>query len=74
MEQASCFSIVIGGQQGVHSTALGLFIFELAIDAQEQRTDADYSLTPNITSKKAQDIIEKAQRMLNFAQENIETV
>jgi uncharacterized protein (UPF0332 family) len=44
------------------------------IDAQEQRTDADYSLTPNITSKKAQDIIEKAQRMLDFAQENIEVV
>ena len=44
------------------------------IDAQEQRTDADYSLTPNITSKKAQDIIEKAQRMLDFAQENLEAV
>jgi uncharacterized protein (UPF0332 family) len=44
------------------------------IDAQEQRTDADYSLTPNINSKKAQDIIEKAQRMLDFAQENIEAV
>jgi hypothetical protein len=41
--------------------------------AQEQRTDADYSLTPNITPKKAQDIIEKAQRMLDFAQENVET-
>jgi hypothetical protein len=37
-------------------------------------TDADYSLTPNINSKKAQDIIEKAQRMLDFAQENIEAV
>ena len=44
------------------------------IDAQEQRTDADYSLTPNINSKKAQYIIEKAQIMLDFAQANIDTV
>jgi uncharacterized protein (UPF0332 family) len=44
------------------------------IDAQEQRTDADYSLTPNITQKKAQDIIENAQKMLDFAQENLEAV
>jgi uncharacterized protein (UPF0332 family) len=48
--------------------------FLYLIDAQEQRKNADYSLTPNINSKKAQDIIEKAQRMLDFAQENIEAV
>ena len=53
---------------------MDLFSKPYLIDAQEQRTDADYSLTPNINAKKAQDIIEKAQKMLDFAQENIEAV
>ncbi|MDJ0601951.1 MAG: HEPN domain-containing protein [Crocosphaera sp.] len=41
------------------------------INAQEKRIEADYNLNPNITSKEATEIINQAQNMLNFAQNNI---
>jgi uncharacterized protein (UPF0332 family) len=37
------------------------------IEAQDKRTDADYSIESSISPQIAQDIIEKAQEMLDFS-------
>lgn len=42
------------------------------IEAQDKRTDADYSIQSNISSRIAQDIIKKAQEMLDFAHANLD--
>jgi uncharacterized protein (UPF0332 family) len=44
------------------------------IDAQEKRTSADYNLNPNITIQEAQDLIKKAEEMLDFAETNLDKI
>ena len=44
------------------------------IEAQQKRTEADYNLKPNITKEEAQDIIAKAEQLLDFAYKNIEII
>lgn len=44
------------------------------IEAQQKRTEADYNLKPNITLQEAENIIKKAQNMLDFANSNIDII
>lgn len=44
------------------------------IEAQQKRTEADYNLKPNISASDAQDIINKAQKLLDFAEKNLDTI
>ncbi len=44
------------------------------IEAQQKRTEADYNLKPNITMSEAQDIIDKAKQLLDFANKNIDKI
>lgn len=44
------------------------------IEAQQKRTEADYNLKPNITKKEADEIINKAEQLLDFADKNIEII
>lgn len=44
------------------------------INAQEKRTEADYNLNPSITIEEAKMIINEAEDMLNFAQNNIDLI
>ena len=44
------------------------------IEAQQKRTEADYNLKPNITMSEAQDIIDKAKQLLDFAKKNIDKI
>lgn len=44
------------------------------IEAQDKRTEADYSLNSTITLEVAQEIIGKAQEMLDFAISNLESL
>ncbi|NER21061.1 MAG: HEPN domain-containing protein [Symploca sp. SIO1C2] len=42
------------------------------INAQAKRVEADYNLVPNITIEQANQIINQAEEMLNFARNNID--
>ncbi len=42
------------------------------IEAQQKRTEADYKLIPNISFEAAQAIINKAENMLIFAENNLD--
>jgi len=44
------------------------------IDGQEKRTEADYSLNPNISLEQTQEFIDKATDMLDFAKKNIDLI
>ncbi len=44
------------------------------INAQEKRIEADYNLNPSITTEEAKVIINEAQIMLDFAQNNIDSI
>jgi len=44
------------------------------IEAQQKRTEADYNLKPNITLQEAENIINKAQNMLDFTNNNIDII
>jgi uncharacterized protein (UPF0332 family) len=44
------------------------------IEAQQKRTEADYNLKPNISFQEAQDIIDKAKNLLDFAYNNIDKI
>lgn len=51
-----------------------IYFHRYLIEAQQKRTEADYNLKPNITSAEAQDIINKAEQLLDFAEKNIELI
>lgn len=44
------------------------------IEAQQKRTEADYNLKTDISREKAEDIINKAEKLLDFASKNIELI
>ena len=62
------------GRQFARTKRLPVEYHRYLINAQEKRTEADYNLNPNITIEQAQEIINEAEEMLDFAQNNIDLI
>ncbi len=62
------------GRQFARTKRLPVEYHRYLINAQEKRTEADYNLNPNITIEQAQEIINEAEEMLDFAHNNIDSI
>lgn len=62
------------GKEFAKTKRIPVYFHRYLIEAQQKRTEADYNLKPNITSKEAEEIIDKAEQILDFAHKNIETI
>jgi uncharacterized protein (UPF0332 family) len=61
------------GREFVKTKRLPVEYHRYLINAQEKRTEADYALSPNIDLEQAQEIIDQAQTMLDFAFNNLDS-
>ncbi|MGB3508339.1 MAG: HEPN domain-containing protein [Microcoleaceae cyanobacterium] len=62
------------GREFARTKRLPVEYHRYLINAQEKRTEADYNLNPNITIEQAQEIINEAEEMLDFTQNNIDLI
>ena len=62
------------GREFARTKRLPVEYHRYLINAQEKRTEADYNLNPNITIEQAQEIINEAEEMLDFAHNNIDSI
>lgn len=62
------------GREFARTQRLPIKYHRYLIEAQEKRIEADYSLKPNITIEDAENIINYADEMLDFARKNLSSI